>query len=95
MKKRQEEHLQRIKNQFVQAVDLKYRAGAEEHDGDLLDMPALQLLDEAIEENLDQFVYLTTLRDAIRDHGLMVESTAAGFVESESTAGDKYYGGTD
>ena len=70
-------------------------SGAEEHDGDLLDMPAIQLLNEAIEENIDQFVYLTTLRDAIRDHGLMVESTAAGFVESESTAGDKYYGGTD
>ena len=95
MNKRKEEKKKRIKNRLVQTVDSKYKAGAREHDGDLLDMPILQLLNEAIEENIDQFTYLTTLRDAIRDHGLMVESTAAGFVESESTAGDKYYGGTD
>ena len=75
MNARQEEHLNRIKNQFVQAVDSKYRAGAREHDGGLLDMPALQLLDEAIEENIDQFTYLITLRDAIRDHGLDRKST--------------------
>jgi len=85
MNEAQERHLQRIKNQFVQAVNTKYRVGAKEHGGDLMDMTALRLLDEAISENIDQFTYLITLRDAMLDHGFRV---------TERTA-DKYYGGTE
>lgn len=41
----------------------KYQRGAEEHGTFLPDLPVLQLIDEAIGENLDQFAYLQTLRD--------------------------------
>jgi len=65
MNKAQEEHLNHIKNHFVQAVDLKYRIGAKEHDGDLLDMTPLQMVDEALLECIDQFTFLSSLRDKL------------------------------
>lgn len=58
----QEAHLRTVKIDFYSIVDAKYRKGQEEHGGDLTDMPVLKLIDSAIEEAVDQFVYLTTLR---------------------------------
>jgi hypothetical protein len=56
----QEEHLREVKEQFALAVDLKYRKGEEEHGGNLWENK--HLLDEAINEAIDLFVYLITLR---------------------------------
>lgn len=65
MTKAQEEHLTRIQSQFHDLVNDKYRAGQKEHGGDLWKMSVLKLIDCAIEETIDQFVYLSTLRDKI------------------------------
>ncbi len=59
----QERHLHRIKTEFLQLVDTKYRAGAKEHGGTLLDMCELKMLDSAIDEAIDQVVYLLSLRE--------------------------------
>lgn len=59
----QEAHLLRIKTEFHRAVDAKYRAGALEHGGDLHDMTLLQLIDNAMQECIDQWTYLQTLRE--------------------------------
>lgn len=58
----QERHLADIQKEFIRMVEIKYRRGAEEHGGDLQDMTEGGLLDSAIEEAIDLFVYLITLR---------------------------------
>ena len=57
----QELHLQRIKDQFLQFVDIKYSRGQAEHGGQLWLNPSL--LDNAIDEAIDQVVYLLTLKE--------------------------------
>lgn len=61
----QEQHLQRIKTGFLDLVDAKYRDGQENHGGNLFDAPQRRLLDCAIEEAIDQVVYLLTLRESL------------------------------
>ncbi len=61
----QEAHLAQIKADFVALVDSKYRAGAAEHDGELLAVPSLALLDFALEEAIDQVVYLLSLKEKL------------------------------
>ncbi len=65
----QEKHLARVKDRFSFLVDLKYRRGADEHageyDGELLRMPPLRILDHAIDEAIDQVVYLLSLREKL------------------------------
>jgi hypothetical protein len=63
MTEEQEKHLQRVKDDFVKLVDPKYRKGQKEHGGDLFTKPSVDLLDSAIEEAVDQFVYLSSLRE--------------------------------
>lgn len=65
MNQDQELHLARVKEQFVALVDTKYRAGAAEHAGELLRLPDLTVLDLAIEEAVDQVVYLLSLREQL------------------------------
>jgi hypothetical protein len=59
----QESHLARVKAEFLSLVDAKYRAGAAEHGGELLALPDLEVLDLAIEEAIDQVVYLLSLKE--------------------------------
>ena len=61
----QEEHLERVKREFVSLVDAKYRAGAAEHGGELLALPDLCILDLAIDEAIDQAVYLLSLKEKL------------------------------
>lgn len=61
----QEMHLGRIKSAFEAKVNIKYRKGQLEHGGDLVKMNALNLIDAAIDEAIDQIVYLETLREII------------------------------
>ncbi len=63
----QEAHLHEIKEAAVNLLDAKYRKGAEEHGGDIMNMSATQLVDEAIYENIDQLVYLLCLRSRITE----------------------------
>lgn len=62
----QEAHLQGILDTFVSRCPTKYRAGQAEHGGNLWDLSILQLIDNTIEESVDQFVYLVTVRDKVR-----------------------------
>lgn len=78
----QEEHLRSIKETFARAVDSKYRRGAEEHAGDLRDRTPLDLIEEAIAENIDQFTFLVTARDKLlfrEQLAIDVESSPIGF----------------
>lgn len=61
----QEQHLKKIKINFTNRVDLKYRAGQKEHGGDLMHNNALVIIDMAISEAVDQVVYLETLREVL------------------------------
>ena len=61
----QEAHLGRVKTEFAALVDAKYRAGAAEHSGELLSLSDLEILDLAIEEAIDQVVYLLSLREKL------------------------------
>lgn len=72
----QEEHLLEIKRSFVKLVDDKYRKGQEEHGGNLFDLTSLELINAAIEEAIDQFVYLLTLKEKIRPHYQSDKSTS-------------------
>lgn len=61
----QREHLSTLAFNHNQLLFSKYRKGAAEHGGDLQDMAPLQLLDEAINECIDQFTYLYTLKQKL------------------------------
>ena len=65
MTQAQESHLARVKDRFVALVDAKYRAGAAEHGGELLALPDLTVLDLAVEEAVDQVVYLLSMREKL------------------------------
>lgn len=56
----QELHLRRVKDDFLAKVDAKYRRGAQEHGGEMLDYTLRQLLEFALEEAIDQVTYLQT-----------------------------------
>jgi len=59
----QEEHnLHYIKRETLKRLDIKYRKGSKENDGDLLEMDIITLIDNAIDESIDQISYLQTLR---------------------------------
>ena len=62
MNPEQEAHLQRLKDEFLQLIDSKYRKGQAEHGGDLFER---DLLGEAILETVDLMVYLLTLREKL------------------------------
>jgi hypothetical protein len=59
----QSAHLDAIKDRFIAEVDAKYRKGVQEHGGNLWLKSAL--LDEALDEVVDLYVYLITLKSQI------------------------------
>lgn len=67
MTEAQERHLHEIKTEFVRLVDSKYRKGQAEHGGDLFKLSDLKLIECAIDEAIDQVVYLLTLRQNMID----------------------------
>lgn len=67
MRKEQHLHLVGVLRSFNQRAVVKYKKGAQEHKGNLQSLTELELLDEAIDENVDSLVYLLTLRDKIND----------------------------
>lgn len=69
MTEAQEQHLKRVLAEVSADLDAKYRAGQEHHGGNLWEKPGM--LEHAIEEALDQIVYLYVLRDQ-RDRNLTI-----------------------
>lgn len=65
MDDKSENHLQLIKNEFERLVDLKYREGQHKHGGILNEKSVEFLIDAAIDEAIDQVVYLITLKDKL------------------------------
>jgi predicted methyltransferase MtxX (methanogen marker protein 4) len=61
----QELHLLTLKNEFSKRVDKKYRIGQREHGGNLFDLTKEKLIEEAINECIDQFTYLMTLKEKL------------------------------
>jgi hypothetical protein len=53
-----EKHLHELKHLFIEKADSKYRRGAEEHQETLLKKD--DLLEEALDEAIDLFIYLAT-----------------------------------
>lgn len=66
-------HAAHLARTFQKALEKKYSNGAKEHGGNLWDRSPLFLLDQAIAEAIDQFVYLQTLRDKLVDLPAMSE----------------------
>lgn len=62
----QEEHLTHINDEAQGRIDYKYRRGAAEHGGNLWELTFGQILDQAIDEAVDQVIYLLTLRDKMK-----------------------------
>lgn len=63
----QSEHLGHLLDIITKLAKVKYAAGAKEHGGDLQNMPVGQLLDEAINENIDSLVYLITAKQKLNE----------------------------
>lgn len=61
-----ESHLNSLITAFTEAVIAKYERGQQEHGGNLWEYPVEQLLDEAINEAIDQFVYLATVKQKLK-----------------------------
>jgi hypothetical protein len=55
-----EKHLQELLELFITEFATKYRKGSRDHKQKLWELDELQLLYEALDENLDQFAYLAT-----------------------------------
>lgn len=68
----QEAHLLRLQKAFARFLALKYTRGAKEHGGELLNYSPKELLDEAIDEVVDQYTYLMTLREKLFGNGRSV-----------------------
>lgn len=58
-------HLEQITLAFKLLTEPKYTKGAQEHGNNIWDMTPIQLIDCAIEEAIDQFTYLYTLRQKL------------------------------
>ena len=74
----QEEHLNTIKSAFSFLVNDKYRKGQKEHGGNLFDKTPIQLVDNAIDEAIDQVVYLITLRDKLTPNNPQSSNSSTG-----------------
>lgn len=77
MTKDQEEHLSRVQNEFLVRCKKKYEVGAKEHGGNLWEKGPLWILDQAIDEAIDQFVYLHTLKEQLAARGEALEDNNA------------------
>lgn len=64
----QNQHCFSIEEQFKDLLWNKYIKGAKEHGGLLSDQPTTWILDQAIEEAIDQVVYLLTLKQQFEAH---------------------------
>ena len=66
MKIEDKRHCTKIISSFIKEMTKKYEKGSIEHDGHMLDYTQRELLEFAIEEAIDQVVYLMTLRQKMK-----------------------------
>ena len=66
MTKEQSRHVTKIADQFARLVRPKYAHGVKTHGGNLWERSQEHLVDQAIDEAIDQVVYLLTLREKMR-----------------------------
>lgn len=78
MTNEQEQHLADIKVEFERQVDAKYRKGQAEHGGDLWKKPGV--LEMAMDECVDHFVYLYVLREQRDNPELVEHNEAKGYI---------------
>lgn len=67
MTNEQKAHSAHLAKAFQDTMEVKYSNGAKEHGGNLWDRSPMFLLNQAISEAVDQFVYLQTLKDKLTD----------------------------
>ena len=60
-----ERHLSRVLSAAVYRINEKYRKGQKEHGEHLWERPVDYILGQAIDEAIDQVVYLLTLRERL------------------------------
>jgi hypothetical protein len=65
MTQKQEEHLEGIVEEFKAMIGWKYPKGVKEHGGNLWELSALELVEHALEEAVDQVAYLVSLRSVL------------------------------
>lgn len=65
MTKEQKAHAMEIATAFATLMAAKYHQGAVSHGGRLWERSNIFLVEQAIDEAIDQFVYLYTLRKAL------------------------------
>ena len=74
MTKEQEEHLNSIVKDASIAIATKYRAGQDEHGGNLWTKKGI--IDMAIDEAIDQVTYLLTLKRQLEEAGVELGSVS-------------------
>lgn len=67
MNEKQREHINLIIQDFKEKAYPKYEKGVMEHGGNIWDMNLMELVDCALEEAIDSYVYLTTIKELIRE----------------------------
>jgi hypothetical protein len=66
-------HMWGIIDETQNLIIKKYSKGVEEHGGNLWELSSSKILDEAINEAIDQVVYLITLKDKMGFSRLKIE----------------------
>lgn len=64
----QEQHITELKNKFATMMYHKYELGTVEHPGHIKDLPVLTLLKEALNETIDQAVFLMTAIEKLENY---------------------------
>lgn len=70
LSKKQTDHMSSIAYEFSVLMANKYKQGVEEHGGNLWDLSEDDLLDNAIDEAIDQVVYLLTIKQKRGENGV-------------------------
>lgn len=74
----QEKHLEDIKDSFAEEVTRKYTGGVKQHGGNLWEKGMEFQIEQAMQEAIDMYVYLYTLREDIRTINKRMENTWQG-----------------
>lgn len=65
MTEQQEQHVKGIAEKFAKLMSAKYEKGVKEHGGNLWEVDMHQMVEMALEEAIDQVVYLMTLKEQL------------------------------
>lgn len=66
----QQQHAHELARQFEVRMLYKYTKGATEHGGNLWEMNLKNLLENALDEAIDQVVYILTALEKVDDRGV-------------------------